>query len=60
MKKQCVIVGLGKYGMSVTRQLSDAGFDVLAIDNDLSSVEKADVYATKAICMDVTSSDAWE
>jgi trk system potassium uptake protein TrkA len=60
MKKQCVIVGLGKYGMSVTRQLADAGFDVLAIDNDLSSVEKADVYATKAICMDVTSSDAWE
>ena len=60
MKKQCVIVGLGKYGMSVAKKLAESDVEVLAIDYDVKSVEKISKYVTKAVCMDVTSEDAWE
>lgn len=60
MKKQCVIVGLGKYGRSIAKKLSDSGVEVLAIDNDMKIVEKVSSFVTKAICIDVTSEEAWE
>ena len=60
MRKQCVIVGLGKYGKSIAKKLSDSGVEVLAIDNDIKTVEKVSSYVTKAICIDVTSEEAWE
>ena len=60
MKKQCVIVGLGKYGMSIAKKLSDSKVEVLAIDYDAKAVENISKYVTKAVCMDVTSEDAWE
>ena len=60
MKKQCVIVGLGKYGTSIAKKLSDSGIEILAIDNHMKVVEKVSSYVTKAVCMDVTSSEAWE
>ena len=60
MKKQCVIVGLGKYGTSVAKKLSDSGIEVLAIDLNMKTVEKISSYVTKAVCFDVTSSEAWE
>lgn len=59
MIKQCVIVGLGKYGTSIAKKLSDAGVEILAIDNDMKAVEKVSSYVTKALCIDVTSEDAW-
>ena len=59
MKKQCVIVGLGKYGMSIAKKLSDSKIEVLAIDNDIKVVEKVSNYVTKAICIDVTSEESW-
>ena len=40
MKKQCVIVGLGKYGTSVAKKLSDSGIEVSAIDLNMKTVEK--------------------
>lgn len=60
MRKQCVIVGLGKYGRSIAKKLSDSGVEVLAIDNDIKVVEKVSSYVTKAICIDVTSEEVWE
>ena len=60
MKKQCVIVGLGKYGMTVAKKLSDSGIEVLALDKNIVTVEKVSNYVTKAICMDVTSEEAWK
>ena len=60
MKKQCVIVGLGRYGTHIAKTLSDAGVEVLAIDNDMKVVERVSSYVTKAICMDVTSEEAWD
>lgn len=60
MKKQCVIVGLGKYGMTVAKKLSDSGVEVLALDRNMVTVEKVSSYVTKAVCMDVTSEEAWK
>lgn len=60
MKKQCVIVGLGRYGTKIAKTLADSGVEVLAIDNDMKVVERVSSYVTKAICMDVTSEEAWE
>lgn len=60
MKKQCVIVGLGKYGISIAKKLSDSKVEVLAVDSDIKVVEKVSKYVTKAVCIDVTSEDAWE
>ena len=31
-KKQCLVIGLGIYGMSVARKLSEEGIEVLAIE----------------------------
>ena len=60
MNKQCVIVGLGKFRISIAKKLSDADIEVLAIDNDIKIIEKVSKYVTKAICIDVTSQEAWE
>ena len=60
MKKQCVIVGLGKYGISIAKKLSDSKVEVLAVDSDMKVVEKVSKYVTKAVSIDVTSEDAWE
>ena len=60
MKKQCIIVGLGRYGTTIAKKLSDEGVEVLAVDNDMKLVEKISGYVTKAICIDVTSPEIWE
>lgn len=58
MKKQCLVIGLGVFGMSVARRLSEKGIEVLAIDKNMKRVEKANTFATKAICMDISAIDA--
>ena len=60
MSKECVIVGLGKYGLSIAKKLSDSNVEVLAIDNDMKMVERVSPFVTKAICLDVTSEEAWD
>lgn len=60
MKKQCLVIGLGIYGMSVARKLAEEGIEVLAIDKNMKAVEKASEFATKAICMEITSLDSLE
>ena len=60
MKKQCIVIGLGIYGMSVAKRLSEEGMDVLAIDKNMRLVEKASEFATKAICLEINSLDSLE
>lgn len=59
MDKQVVIVGLGQYGTSVAKKLSDKGIEVLAIDNDMKTINRISEYVTKAVCMDVMSEEGW-
>ncbi len=63
MKKkleQIAIIGLGKFGMTVAKQLSNFNCDVLAIDGDESLVEEAVPFVTKAVQMNVLEADALE
>lgn len=60
MKKQCIVVGLGWFGMNVAKKLAEEEVEVLAIDKDISLVEKASKFVTKAVCLDVSNSDAFE
>ncbi|MFR2571766.1 MAG: NAD-binding protein, partial [Clostridia bacterium] len=54
MKNQCIVIGLGIYGMNVAKKLSEAGMEVLAVDKDMKLVERASKFVTKAVCMDIT------
>lgn len=58
MKKQCIVIGLGIFGMSVARKLTEEGIEVLAIDKNMNLVEKASKFVDKAICLNITSLDA--
>ena len=41
MKKQCLVIGLGTYGMNVAKKLEDSNIDVLAIDkNDVELIHE--------------------
>ena len=55
MKKQVVVLGLGRFGSSVARSLYNLGHDVLAIDKDESRVQSIMRQATHALAGDVTS-----
>ena len=58
MKKQCLVIGLGIFGMSVDRKLTEEGVEVLAIDKDMRLVERASKFVNKAICLNINSLDA--
>ena len=49
MKKQCLVIGLGTYGMNVAKKLEDSNIEVLAIDKNMKIVENAAKFAPKAI-----------
>ena len=60
MKKQCIVIGLGWFGMNVAKNLAEQDIEVLAIDKEISLVEKASKFVTKAVCLDVGNADAFE
>ena len=37
-RRQFAVLGLGKFGRSVARTLSDAGYEVIAVDHDEEKV----------------------
>lgn len=53
-KKQVVVIGLGRFGMSVSRELHKLGHEVLAIDMDPEKVENVADYASQATVADAT------
>ena len=59
MRKQCIIVGLGKYGKTIAKKLANSKVEVLAVDSDMHILEEVSPYVTKAMCIDVTSEEAW-
>ncbi|PYZ93326.1 potassium transporter Trk [Salipaludibacillus keqinensis] len=54
MKKQFAIIGLGRFGTSICKELYHMGHEVLAIDKDEKKVEEANQFATHAIYADAT------
>ena len=55
MKKQVVVIGLGRFGYSVARSLYNLGHDVLAIDKDEVRVQEIMGQATYALTGDATN-----
>ena len=53
-KKQFAILGLGRFGMSMAKTLSEKGFDVMAVDEDPDAVQIASEFVTHAVRADVT------
>lgn len=49
---QILIVGLGQFGMALTRSLVAHGGEVLAIDRNPLRVEEAATFAAQALCLD--------
>lgn len=53
-KKQFAVIGLGRFGMSLTKALFEEGAEVLVIDNDPDKVNEIDPFCTQAVCADAT------
>lgn len=58
MSTQVLIIGLGQFGMSLARTLSEKGAEVIATDSDKELVEEAASFLDDAICLDATDETA--
>ena len=56
--RQFAIIGLGRFGFSVARTLSERGFEVLAIDSDEVRVSEASEFCAHAVQLDATDERA--
>ncbi len=54
MAKQVMVIGLGQFGMSLSRALSDRGAEVLAVDVSEARVRAAGELVAEALCFDAT------
>lgn len=57
-RNQVVVIGLGRFGQSVARALSELGHEVLGIDRDEKPVNAVSDFVTQAIQADATDEDA--
>lgn len=58
MKKEFVVIGLGRFGGSIVTELVDLGADVMAVDIDPTLVEDYADIATQAVALDSTDETA--
>ncbi|WP_321283820.1 TrkA family potassium uptake protein [uncultured Vibrio sp.] len=54
MAQQILIIGLGQFGMSLARTLSEKGAEVLAVDRRKNLVEEAAAFVTEVVLVDAT------
>lgn len=52
--RQFVVIGLGRFGISIARALSQKNFEVLAIDKDERRIKEMEGIVSQAIVMDAT------
>lgn len=57
-KRQALVIGLGQFGMSLARALSERGVEVLAVDSHLEAVQTAAAFCAEAIAFDATDEEA--
>lgn len=58
MKKQFAVIGLGRFGGSVCRELYQMGHEVLAIDTNEDKVNSFSRYSTHAVVANATDENA--
>ncbi len=59
-KRSYAVLGLGRYGRAVARELVDNGMEVIAVDEDQSAVNDAAAYLPVCKCADVTDAEVIE
>lgn len=57
MKKSVAVLGLGRYGKSISENLYKMGADVLVVDQDEKLVTEFAPKCTSAVCADLTIED---
>lgn len=57
-KKQYAVIGMGRFGSSVAKALTDMGFEVLAIDSSEHRIQEIANSVTHAVSADSTDEDA--
>jgi len=55
--KKFAVIGLGKFGFHVAKELFEAGNEVVAVDQDKNKIQEIDPYCTEAIVMDATDKE---
>ncbi|MDD6143902.1 MAG: TrkA family potassium uptake protein [bacterium] len=55
--KQYLVLGLGRFGMSIAKTLCELGQEVLAVDSDAELVNDIAPYVTQAMQLDATDED---
>lgn len=58
MKKQYAVIGLGRFGYSVAKTLTELGCEVLAIDNNDERVRDVSDFVTHAVVLDAMDEKA--
>lgn len=58
MANQTLIIGLGQFGSSLARAVTDNGGEVLAVDSREAAVSAIAPYVADAICMDAMDEEA--
>ncbi len=56
--RQVAVIGLGSFGSTVARTLTDQGVEVLAVDSDREKVEDIKDYVAVAVALDSTDEKA--
>ena len=54
MSIQVLIIGLGQFGMSLARTLTDRGIEVIGADIDKDIVDEASAFIEDVMCLDAT------
>lgn len=57
-KKQYAVIGMGRFGTSVAKELSGMGFDVLAVDASEQRIQEIAGMVTHAVSSDSTDEEA--
>lgn len=56
--RRFAVIGLGRFGYSVAKTLTEKGCEVLAVDNDEEKVKDVSDFVTHAVQMDATDEEA--
>lgn len=57
-QKEYIVIGLGRFGSSMAKQLEANGCKVLAIDRNEKRIRQIADYVTLAMCVDITNEEA--
>ncbi|SEG39453.1 TrkA family potassium uptake protein [Paenibacillus sp. UNC499MF] len=58
MKKQFAVIGMGRFGSSVAKNLTGLGFEVLALDHSEERIQEISTVVTHSVQVDCTDEEA--